>query len=296
MGTPLLNKRIAILAADGFEQSELEEPMHALEEAGAQISIVSPQADCIQGMRHADKGDKFDVDIPLENAREEDFDALLLPGGLMNPDTLRSTPAAVNFVRAFAASGKPIGAICHAPWILIEAGLVQGRRLTSWPAIQSDVKNAGGNWLDEEVIVDNGIVTSRMPDDIPAFTAKLIEEIAEGRHAGLAGAQKRRGKAGQSSPPKAIICRYSVRIARRAREKARRWSAIGVSAGVSRMISNGCGFCHGGALRIPSKASWIIPFTARNPSMIPRASRRCAWSAATNAGASRCSARTEPRA
>jgi protease I len=189
MDTPILNKRVAILAADGFEQSELEGPMRALEDAGAHVSIVSPQRDCIQGMRHADKGEQFDVDIPLENAREEDFDALMLPGGLMNPDTLRSTPAAVDFVRAFAAAGKPIGAICHAPWILIEAGLVQGRRLTSWPAIQSDIKNAGGNWLDEEVVVDNGIVTSRKPDDIPAFSAKLIEEITEGRHAHMTGAR-----------------------------------------------------------------------------------------------------------
>ena len=187
MDTPILNKRVAILATDGFEQSELEGPMRALEDAGAHVSIISPQRDCIQGMKHADKGDQFDVDIPLENAREEDFDALMLPGGLMNPDTLRSTPAAVDFVRAFAASGKPIGAICHAPWILIEAGLVQGRRLTSWPAIQSDIKNAGGNWIDEEVVVDNGVVTSRKPDDIPAFSAKLIEEIAEGRHANMTG-------------------------------------------------------------------------------------------------------------
>jgi protease I len=185
MDTPILNKRVAILAADGFEQSELEEPMHALEGAGADVSIVSPQSDSIQGMRHADKGDRFDVDIPLENARVEDFDALHIPGGLMNPDTLRSTPAAVDFVRSFAADGKPIGAICHAAWVLIEAGLVQGRRLTSWPAIQSDVKNAGGNWLDAEVVVDNGIVTSRKPADIPAYNAKLIEEITEGRHAGM---------------------------------------------------------------------------------------------------------------
>lgn len=187
MDTPILNKRVAILAADGFEQSELEGPMHALEEAGAHVSIVSPKPDFIEGMHHADKGDRFDVDIPLENAREEDFDALMLPGGLMNPDTLRSNPAAVDFVRGFAAAGKPIGAICHAPWVLIEAGLVQGRRLTSWPAIQTDVKNAGGNWVNEEVVVDNGIVTSRKPDDIPAFSAKLVEEIAEGRHAGMAG-------------------------------------------------------------------------------------------------------------
>lgn len=191
MDTPILNKRVAILAADGFEQSELEGPMHALEEAGARVSIVSPKRDFVQGMKHADKGDRFDVDVPLENARVEDFDALHIPGGLLNPDTLRSTPEAVDFVRAFAAAGKPIGAICHAPWVLIEAGLVQGRRLTSWPAIQSDVKNAGGNWIDAEVVCDNGIVTSRKPDDIPAFSAKLIEEIGEGRHAGMArtGAQ-----------------------------------------------------------------------------------------------------------
>lgn len=192
METSLSGKRVAILAADGFEQSELEEPMKALEDAGATVCIVSPQKETIQGMHHAEKGDQFDVDLPLENANADDFDALLLPGGLMNPDTLRSTPAAVKFVSAFAAAGKPIAAICHAPWILIEAGLVQGRCLTSWPAIQTDVKNAGGKWLDEEVVVDNGLVTSRKPDDIPAFNAKMIEEFAEGRHAGLAvGARER---------------------------------------------------------------------------------------------------------
>lgn len=183
MSNQLLEKRVAILAADGFEQSELEGPMKALKEAGATVSIVSPNAKKIQGMRHADKGDQFDVDIPLEKAKAEEFDALVLPGGLMNPDVLRSTPAAVDFVRAFGQAGKPIGAICHGPWVLIEAGLVRGRRLTSWPAIQSDIKNAGGNWVDKEVVVDNGLVTSRKPDDIPAFNAKVIEEIGEGRHA-----------------------------------------------------------------------------------------------------------------
>ena len=187
MSTPLLEKRVAILVADGFEQSELEGPMKALEEAGAEVSIVSPNRRKIQGMHHADKGDQFDVDIPLESANPEDFDALVLPGGLMNPDELRSTPAAVNFVRAFGESGKPIGAICHGPWVLIEADLVRGRRLTSWPAIQSDIKNAGGDWVDEEVVVDNGLVTSRKPDDIPAFNAKVIEEIGEGQHAGKTG-------------------------------------------------------------------------------------------------------------
>jgi protease I len=182
MSTPLNQKRVAILAADGFEQAELEEPLHALQEAGAKVSIVSPKAGKIQGMRHAEKGDQFPVDIELKKAKPEDFDAILLPGGLMNPDELRATPEAVKFVRAFGEDGKPIAAICHGPWVLIEAGLVQGRKLTSWPAIRTDIKNAGGNWVDEEVVVDNGLVTSRKPDDIPAFNVKMIEEFAEGRH------------------------------------------------------------------------------------------------------------------
>lgn len=190
MNQTLLNKRVAILAADGFEQAELEQPMKALEEAGATVSIVSPNSDRIQGMNHADKGDQFEVDIPLKNAKADEFDALLLPGGLMNPDQLRSTPEAVAFVRSFAQAGKPIAAICHAPWILIEAGLVRGRRLTSWPAIQTDVKNAGGNWVDEDVVVDNGLVTSRKPDDIPAFNSKMIEEFTEGRHPAMAASSK----------------------------------------------------------------------------------------------------------
>jgi protease I len=180
MSTQLDKKHVAILAADGFEQSELEGPLGALKEAGAKVSIVSPKEGKIQGMNHADKGDQFDVNLPLEKAKADDFDALVLPGGLMNPDELRATPAAVEFVRKFADAGKPIGAICHGPWVLIEAGIVAGRRLTSWPAIQTDVKNAGGDWVDEEVVVDNGLVTSRKPDDIPAFNAKLIEEIGEG--------------------------------------------------------------------------------------------------------------------
>jgi protease I len=175
-------KRIAILAADGFEQAELEEPLGALREAGANVQIVSPKGGSIQGMKHADKGDSFDVDLELAKARPSDFDALMLPGGLMNPDTLRSTPEAVDFVKAFGESGKPIAAICHGPWLLVEAGLAKGRKLTSWPAIQTDIKNAGGHWVDQEVVVDQGIVTSRKPDDIPAFNAKMIEEIAEGRH------------------------------------------------------------------------------------------------------------------
>jgi deglycase len=182
----LKDKRIAVLAADGFEQVELEGPMKAFMEAGAAVSIVSPNADKIFGMHHADRGDEFDVDVPLNEANAEDFDALLLPGGLMNPDTLRSNPEAVDFVRSFAEEGKPIAAICHGPWVLIEAGLVEGRKLTSWPAIKSDIRNAGGYWVDEEVVVDQGLVTSRKPDDIPAFNRKAIEEFAQGIHQKMA--------------------------------------------------------------------------------------------------------------
>jgi protease I len=182
MSQELLNKHVAILAADGFEQAELEKPKQALEEAGATVSIVSPNDEKIQGMRHADKGDQFDVDLPLKNAKPEDFDALMIPGGLMNPDTLRSTPEALQFTNAFFAAGKPVAAICHGPWVLIDAGVVAGRTLTSWPAIQTDVRNAGGHWVNEEVVVDNGLVTSRKPDDIPAFNRKMIEEFAEGIH------------------------------------------------------------------------------------------------------------------
>ncbi len=178
MSTPLIHASVAILATDGFEQVELQQPMEALARAGAEVSIVSPKQGHIQGMHHADKGDEFPVDIPLAEADVRDFDALLLPGGLMNPDALRSNPEAVKFVRTFAEAGKPIAAICHAPWVLIEAGLVHGRRLTSWPAIQTDIRNAGGEWADEEVVVDGGIVTSRKPDDIPAFNREMIAQFA----------------------------------------------------------------------------------------------------------------------
>jgi protease I len=135
-------------------------------------------------MNHADNGDKFDVDLALDDARPEEFDALLIPGGLMNPDQLRSTPKALEFTRHFFKTGKPVAAICHGPWVLIDAGVVRGRTLTSWPAIQTDVKNAGGKWVDQEVVVDNGLVTSRKPDDIAAFNRKMIEEFYEGKHAG----------------------------------------------------------------------------------------------------------------
>ncbi|HWB57912.1 MAG TPA: type 1 glutamine amidotransferase domain-containing protein [Chthoniobacteraceae bacterium] len=178
----LTNKKIAILAADGFEQAELEEPKKALDKAGATTNIVSPESGEIQGMKHADKGDKFPVDVDLEDADPDDYDGLMIPGGMMNPDELRSNQTALKFVRHFFEKGKPVAAICHAPWVLIDAGVAKGRTLTSWPAIQTDVRNAGATWVDEEVVVDNGLVTSRKPDDIPAFNKKMIEEFAEGIH------------------------------------------------------------------------------------------------------------------
>jgi protease I len=187
----LSNKRVAILAADGFEQVELEKPKAALEEAGAITEIVSPSSGSIQGMNHDEKGDSLNVDVPLEEADAADYDALMIPGGLINPDTLRSNKLALEFVRRFFAAGKPVAAICHAPWVLIDADLVKGRTLTSWPAIKTDVRNAGGEWVDREVVVDQGLVTSRKPDDIPAFNAKMIEEFQEGAHAAQAAAAAR---------------------------------------------------------------------------------------------------------
>lgn len=182
MAGKLENKKVAILVADGFEQVEMTKPREALKDAGAETKIVSPKSGQIQGMNHADKGDKFDVDLTLDEAKPEDFDALLMPGGLMNPDELRATPEALEFVRHFFAEGKPVAAICHAPWVLIDAGVIRGRTVTSWERIKTDVKNAGGKWVNEEVVVDNGLVTSRKPDDIPAFNKKMIEEFCEGKH------------------------------------------------------------------------------------------------------------------
>lgn len=180
----LAGKRVAILVADGFEQVELTEPRRALEEAGAHVALVSPQLDQVQGFHHADKADQFAVEVHLDDANEGEFDALLLPGGVANPDSLRIRENAVAFVRAFADAGKPIAAICHAPWTLIEAGVVRGRKLTSWPSLKTDLINAGAHWVDEEVVTDNGLVTSRRPSDIPAFNRKMIEEFAEGVHDG----------------------------------------------------------------------------------------------------------------
>ena len=182
MEQKLSGKKVAILVTDGFEQVEMTQPREALKEAGATPSIVSLKPGTIQGMRHAEKGDKFDVDFSLDEARAEDFDALLIPGGLLNPDALRSNEKALEFTRHFFNEGKPVAAICHGPWVLIDAGVVRGRTMTSWPAIKTDVRNAGATWVDAQVVVDNGLVTSRKPDDIPAFNEKMIEEFAEGRH------------------------------------------------------------------------------------------------------------------
>lgn len=183
MAGELNGKKVAVLVANGFEQVELTGPKHALEEAGAMVDIVSPEEGAVKGWNHTDWGDEFPVDVPLASAKAEEYDALVLPGGVLNPDRLRVNEWALQLVRAFFESGKPIAAICHGPWTLIDAGVVAGRRLTSYPSIQSDLKNAGAEWVDEEVVVDNGLVTSRKPSDIPAFNRKLIEEIAEGVHA-----------------------------------------------------------------------------------------------------------------
>jgi protease I len=182
MEKKLDGKSVAILVADGFEQVELTGPMQALEEAGAKTLIVSPVEGQVEGWHHYDAGDKFDVDVPLKEADAQSFDALLLPGGVANPDQLRMQPEAVRFVRAFFDAGKPVAAICHGPWTLIEAGIVKGRTLTSWPSIKTDLINAGADWVDREVVADNGLVTSRKPDDIPAFNEKMVEEFAGGAH------------------------------------------------------------------------------------------------------------------
>lgn len=182
MAQNLNGKRVAILVADGFEQVELTEPRMALQEAGAHTEIVSPAEGEVKGWNHTEWGDRFPVDVPLDQARPENYDALLLPGGVMNPDKLRMNREAVEFVRSFFSSGKPVAAICHGPWTLIEADAVRGRTLTSYASIRTDLKNAGANWVDREVVTDNGLVTSRKPDDIPAFNRKMIEEFAEGRH------------------------------------------------------------------------------------------------------------------
>lgn len=181
-GQELSGKKVAILVADGFEQVEMTGPRRVLQDAGAETELISPAEGKVKGWEHTTWGQEFPVDVSLDQANAEDYDALLLPGGVMNPDKLRMIPKAVEFVKAFFNSNKPVAAICHGPWMLVEADVVRGRMVTSYPSIQTDLKNAGAKWVDQEVVVDNGMVTSRKPDDLPAFNRKMIEEFCEGEH------------------------------------------------------------------------------------------------------------------
>ena len=172
------SKRIAILATDGYEQSELMQPLALLKKAGFSVDVIAPKPGTIRGWKDKDWGDSVAVDVELANANPDDYAALVLPGGVSHPDQLRMQPAAVAFVRAFHDAGKPLAAICHGPWLLVEAGAVKGRELTSWPSLKSDLENAGGHWKDAEVVVDRHVITSRKPDDIPAFTQAVIDALA----------------------------------------------------------------------------------------------------------------------
>jgi protease I len=182
VGDKLQGKRVAFLATDMVEQVELTEPWKAVESEGATPELISLEEGEIQGFNHYDKADTFKVDRTVEEARADDYDALVIPGGVGNPDTMRMAENAVELVRRFFEQGKPVGVICHGPWMLVEAGVVRGRTVTSWPSLRTDIRNAGGNWVDKEVVVEDGLVTSRKPDDLPAFTKKIVEEFAEGRH------------------------------------------------------------------------------------------------------------------
>jgi protease I len=185
MAEKLQGKKVAFLMAnEGVEQVELTEPLKAVRDAGAEAELIAPEAGEIQGFNHLDKADTFPVDQTVGEVEADEFDALVLPGGVANPDQLRTKPEAVQFVRAFFETGKPVGVICHGPWTLVEADVVRGRTITSWPSLQTDLRNAGAEWVDEEVHVDQGLVSSRKPDDLEAFCAKVVEEIAEGVHAG----------------------------------------------------------------------------------------------------------------
>ena len=186
MAGKLDGKRIAFLAAEGVEQIELTEPWEAVKAEGATPELISLEAGQVQAFNHLDKGHVFPVDRTVSDADPHDYDALVVPGGVANPDFLRSDQDAVAFVRDFFEHGKPAAVICHGPWILVEAGVLKGRTLTSWPSLRTDIENAGGRWVDEEVVVDEGLVTSRKPDDLKAFCAKLVEEFCEGRHEGQA--------------------------------------------------------------------------------------------------------------
>lgn len=182
MPEKLNDKRIAALVTDGFEQVELLQPREALQNAGATVHVIAPKSGSVRGWNRTDWGEAVQVDRTLAEAKAEDYDALLLPGGVMSPDKLRMDERAVAFVKGFADAGKPIAAICHGPWTLIDAGVVAGRRLTSYPSLKTDLRNAGAEWVDEQVVVDRGLVTSRRPDDIPAFNEKMLEEFAAGVH------------------------------------------------------------------------------------------------------------------
>jgi protease I len=184
MADKLQGKRVAFIATDMVEQVELTEPWKAVQEAGGTPELISLEEGEIQGFNHYDKADKFKVDKTVEEARADDYDALVIPGGVGNPDTLRTDENAVQFVRDFFEQQKPVGVICHGPWMLVEAGVVRGRKVTSWPSLQTDIRNAGGEWVDEQVVVDNGLVTSRKPDDLTAFNKKIVEEFCEGKHSG----------------------------------------------------------------------------------------------------------------
>jgi protease I len=176
-------KRVAIIAADMVERVELVEPRNALDEAGAKTDLISLKPGKIRTFNHFDPADELKVDRAIEEVDASEYDALMIPGGVGNPDQLRGDENIVSFVRDFFEAGKPVAAICHGPWVLVEAGVVRGRKVTSWPTLQTDIRNAGGNWVDEQVVVDMGLVTSRKPDDIPAFNAKMVEEFCEGKHA-----------------------------------------------------------------------------------------------------------------
>ena len=183
MADKLQGKRVAFLATDMVEQVELTEPWKAVQDEGATPELVSLEDGEIQGFNHYDKAETFKVDRTVEEANADDYDALVIPGGVGNPDTMRMDENAVEFTRQFFEQGKPVGVICHGPWMLVEAGVVRDRKVTSWPSLRTDISNAGGNWVDQEVVVEDGLVTSRKPDDLPAFNAKIVEEFAEGRHA-----------------------------------------------------------------------------------------------------------------